>query len=338
MNSSPWTVFISQAHGHPSDDPLDQEIATRLAEEPCIDLFTIPCIYDLTEQHPAVPFLRSIEGDMLVLSRLYPRAARGILEQLRIRGRFIAVPDSEIGTEENRKTELQAQPNHHASPGAKDPYARTIGLLDLRSFPCAASCVTEALRCIQGHSRHDALSVTAAPGRPDAAIRAPSAPHTADAVHEIQTPARPRWYPVIDQNLCKNCLECLDFCLFGVYDLDDDGHVTVRNPDQCKNGCPACSRVCPAQAILFPTHPDPCISGGERRHTGPAKIDLSQILGGQEPIPQAALDRYQELIGKGQRPQRVDPRPGKPHQRPAGKTPARDELDQLMDDLDELDL
>ncbi len=61
-----------------------------------------------------------------------------------------------------------------------------------------------------------------------------------------------RWYPVLDRSACVNCRQCYDFCLFGVYELDAEGQVTVANPDACKTGCPACARTCPEGAILFP--------------------------------------------------------------------------------------
>jgi Pyruvate/2-oxoacid:ferredoxin oxidoreductase delta subunit len=65
---------------------------------------------------------------------------------------------------------------------------------------------------------------------------------------------KPRWYPVIDGSRCVQCQHCLQFCLFGVYEQDADGKVQVHNPDQCKPGCPACSRVCPQSAIMFPLY------------------------------------------------------------------------------------
>ncbi|MCI0418785.1 MAG: hypothetical protein L0312_06120, partial [Acidobacteria bacterium] len=61
-----------------------------------------------------------------------------------------------------------------------------------------------------------------------------------------------RWYPVIDFSRCTNCLECLDFCLFGVYGIGQAETILVEQPDNCRKGCPACSRVCPANAIIFP--------------------------------------------------------------------------------------
>ena len=63
----------------------------------------------------------------------------------------------------------------------------------------------------------------------------------------------PAWYPVIDYSRCTSCGQCADFCLFGVYDKSD-GVVKVLNPKECKNNCPACARICPQTAIVFPRY------------------------------------------------------------------------------------
>lgn len=63
----------------------------------------------------------------------------------------------------------------------------------------------------------------------------------------------PSWYPLIDYSRCTSCGQCADFCLFGVY-RKDEGRVTVVNPENCKNNCPACARICPATAIIFPKY------------------------------------------------------------------------------------
>lgn len=70
-----------------------------------------------------------------------------------------------------------------------------------------------------------------------------------------------RWYPVIDRDRCVGCRACLQFCLFGVYEVDDAGQVVVAQPDKCKPGCPACSRICPEGAIIFPLSDEPAIAG-----------------------------------------------------------------------------
>jgi NAD-dependent dihydropyrimidine dehydrogenase PreA subunit len=63
----------------------------------------------------------------------------------------------------------------------------------------------------------------------------------------------PSWFPVIDYSRCSNCGQCADFCLFGVYEKGENS-VRVINPQKCKNNCPACARICPQTAIVFPKY------------------------------------------------------------------------------------
>jgi NAD-dependent dihydropyrimidine dehydrogenase PreA subunit len=63
----------------------------------------------------------------------------------------------------------------------------------------------------------------------------------------------PSWYPIIDYSRCTDCGQCADFCLFGVYEKSEH-QVSVVNPGECKNNCPACARICPATAIIFPKY------------------------------------------------------------------------------------
>jgi NAD-dependent dihydropyrimidine dehydrogenase PreA subunit len=92
------------------------------------------------------------------------------------------------------------------------------------------------------------------------------------------------WFPVIDYSRCTNCMQCLSFCLFDVYGSTRDGKIQVRNQDNCKTDCPACSRVCPEVAILFPKYRHGPINGDEiqaddlRREA--MKVDISALLGG----------------------------------------------------------
>jgi Pyruvate/2-oxoacid:ferredoxin oxidoreductase delta subunit len=71
------------------------------------------------------------------------------------------------------------------------------------------------------------------------------------------------WYPVIDYDKCNGCRKCLNFCLFSVYSVEEDGTVVVSASANCKDMCPACARVCPQNAIIFPKHPESPIDGGE---------------------------------------------------------------------------
>ncbi len=101
------------------------------------------------------------------------------------------------------------------------------------------------------------------------------------------------WFPVIDYDRCTNCMQCLSFCLFDVYGVSDDKKIQVQNQSKCKTDCPACSRVCPEVAILFPKYRHGPINGDvvsaddTRREV--MKVDISALLGGD--IYQALRDR-----------------------------------------------
>ena len=154
-----------------------------------------------------------------------------------------------------------------------------------------------------------------------------------------ESPPR-RWYPVIDFSRCTNCLECIDFCLFGVYGLDQRDTILVELPDNCRKGCPACSRVCPENAIMFPQHKAPGIAGAAAE-PGELKIDLSLLFGGGDgpaaAVARAVRERDEQLLATGHAAvggsangaeQPAPPRPAAPS----------DKLDQLLNQLDELDL
>ncbi|HAV62543.1 MAG TPA: Fe-S cluster protein [Verrucomicrobiales bacterium] len=92
------------------------------------------------------------------------------------------------------------------------------------------------------------------------------------------------WFPVIDYDRCTNCMQCLSFCLFGVYGADQQGHIQVQNEDNCKTNCPACSRVCPEAAIMFPKYKAGPINGDVVTEADlnreKMKVDISALLGG----------------------------------------------------------
>ena len=92
------------------------------------------------------------------------------------------------------------------------------------------------------------------------------------------------WFPVIDFDRCTNCMQCLTFCLFDVYGVDKKQNITVQNQDNCKTDCPACSRVCPEVAILFPKYTKGPINGDVVREQDiqreAMKVDITTLLGG----------------------------------------------------------
>jgi len=85
------------------------------------------------------------------------------------------------------------------------------------------------------------------------------------------------WFPVIDYDRCENCKQCLNFCLFGVYELSKDEQVQVINPAGCKTNCPACARLCPCNAIIFPKYPDSPINGDEVGDSKKADLNPDEI-------------------------------------------------------------
>ena len=92
------------------------------------------------------------------------------------------------------------------------------------------------------------------------------------------------WFPVIDYDRCTNCMQCLSFCLFGVYGVDEQNKIQAQNHDNCKTNCPACSRVCPEAAIMFPKYKAGPINGDVVQSADlgkeKMKVDISALLGG----------------------------------------------------------
>jgi len=83
------------------------------------------------------------------------------------------------------------------------------------------------------------------------------------------------WYPVLDKSKCTNCGKCHDFCLFGVYTIEDK-IVKVVQPQNCKNNCPACARICPSSAIIFPKYDKSPINGGTELEEVFSKDDMEE--------------------------------------------------------------
>jgi NAD-dependent dihydropyrimidine dehydrogenase PreA subunit len=112
-------------------------------------------------------------------------------------------------------------------------------------------------------------------------------PAEGDVVAKVRTELGPSssgawmpWYPLIDEERCTNCKQCLSFCLFGVFRESPDGRVEVIHPENCKNKCPACARVCPEMAIIFPKYKAGPLSGGEGGGDGESmQVDVASLVG-----------------------------------------------------------
>jgi len=207
-------------------------------------------------------------------------------------------------------------------------------ILNLHGFPDAESAWLAATSAAQDHPRRRTK------GKHPAAD-ADSSPHESKAARKT---IKPRWYPVIDGFRCVQCQHCLQFCLFGVYALDAEGKVQVRSPDQCKTGCPACARVCPQGAIMFPLYEkDAAIAGAPGQYVIlDAAARRMFYARTQQPCPACG----RKAAGKSATPAAGDricaecgrplptPKPAKGSARAADRADF-DDLDVLVDQLDQ---
>lgn len=205
-----------------------------------------------------------------------------------------------------------------------------IGAAGLVTLSLQAGDCLEPLR----QALHDLGARTAAPGAP-----VPELPQS----WEDTSPAGampPRWYPVVDLSRCSQCGHCLQFCLFGVYALDAEGHVMVANPDRCKAGCPACSRICPQGAIIFPLYEkDDAIAGAPGRLMAPdadARRMFYRRTGARCPVcGQEGTGTAPAPVGDRSACSECG-RPTAPPQPADASSAVYDEIDALIADLDDL--
>jgi len=145
----------------------------------------------------------------------------------------------------------------------------------------AAAGVTGTASCVVVHDLVDQGADAVLDALPDVErARTPAY----DAALPDAEPGWVPWFPVIDRERCADCGQCASFCLFEVFSRGAHGHVTVAQPQNCKLNCPACARICPELAIIFPKHAQPPIDGaavedesGARRR---AALQRELLLGG----------------------------------------------------------
>jgi ferredoxin len=347
MSRHRLTVVLSQAQGkHPGKRALEESLAAALIMEPGLDVSVVPYLYDLDPQHTGRLFLESVQGDMVVLAWMYPRAAFWLLDRDGIKGHYgenqLKPPAAaEDVDEDEEEGEAQAP----KGIGAVDVPDRHIYCLDLRDFNSHTPYLEEIRRIAEEcKERREAKLKEWVQGNPTMVqlgryLRAdepdPAAAPRFTPEQMMQPPGR-RWYPVIDYSRCTNCMECIDFCLFGVYGVDKLDRILVENQDNCKRGCPACSRVCPEHAIMFPDYKTPAIAGAPVGNISGLKIDLTKLFGGGDALAIAADERDRELIRDGR--EAVGMTIGIPKRQADKPKEPKDDLDNLMDALDALDL
>jgi NAD-dependent dihydropyrimidine dehydrogenase PreA subunit len=362
MAGKKLTVVLSQSQSkNPAHRELEETIAAELMMSGEVEVSLVPHLYDMSHDHSGMLFLKRIPGDIVFLSWLYPRAAFWTLDRAGIRGHegvtLLQEEDEEFDGEEQAESEANGIGSVEVPP-------RNIYCLDLRSFSDAEPYLDEIRRIaseattqtvdlmswINGNPRQEQLQrylnplpvINGQPPTNGASVNGNG--HASNGVSEAGAngDAAPppekvtrRWYPVIDYSRCTNCMECIDFCLFGVYGVDGLDRILVEEQDNCKKGCPACSRVCPENAIIFPQHKSASIAGAPGE-VGNLKIDLSQLFGAPTALELAAQERDQELVADGR--EAVGMTVGIPKRQAEKDDQPRDELDDMLDDLDNLDL
>lgn len=337
MSRHRLTVVLSQAQGkNPARRALEESIAAALIMESGLDVSIVPYLYDMDAEHTGRLFLESIKGDMVVLAWMYPRAAFWVLDRDGIKGKVgeTAITPDDADEEEDTPAE-QEEPKGIGSVDVPD---RVIYCLDLRDHADHRIYVDEVRRIAQeSRDRHEAkTAVNGTTTIVQLGSLLESAPKTNFIPEEMLKQPGRRWYPVIDYSRCTNCMECLDFCLFGVYGVDQYDRLFVESQDSCKRGCPACSRVCPEHAIIFPDYKTPAIAGAPVGEVTGLKIDLTKLFGGGDAISMAAQERDRELVRDGR--DAVGLTVGIPKRQEGNADRPKDDLDKLMDALDDLDI
>ena len=368
------SVVVSQAQGrNPAKRQLEEDIVAGLLFENGIDVTVIPNLYDLSADSTGMLALQGINGHMVVCSWLFERAAHWVLDRNDICGHVgETILKNEEEDEEEEEAEGVADDEKDRVIESREIPNRKIYCLDLRVTNKADEFIEEIKRIHResnmqilsiggltapvdsssgnsdsngknGNARLAELQARAENPANDTALAADGdgldQTSTPVEVNRIEDTGGRRWYPVIDYSRCTNCMECIDFCLFGVYGVDNIDTILVEQPDNCRKGCPACSRVCPENAIIFPQHKTPAIAGANESGLT-LKIDLSQLFGkpdeGKSATEVAAAERDEQLMLAGREAVGMSVGIAK-RQTEKADTP-KDDLDDLIDQLDELDL
>lgn len=352
------TVVVSQSRSqNPKKRMLEESIVGELLGRPGIDVTVVPHLYDLKADGTGMLCLTGLAGDVVVCSWLYPRAARWILDRNGVRGREGVSLLKSLGEDGDEEEAAEEAEELESKPRVIDQLelpARRIYCLDLRAHEAATQYLDEVERISQELSTPTVELGSWIQGDPkpeqmerylnadDSGVNGGKQPASSEP---IEGNVARRWYPVIDFSRCTNCLECIDFCLFGVYGIDGQETILVEQPDNCRQGCPACSRVCPENAIIFPQHKSPTIAGSNEVG-GNMKIDLSLLFGAPDPgepgaekaLEVAARERDEQLMKVGREPLGVGVGVPRRHESEPPTAAAKDELDDLIDALEEFDL
>lgn len=338
MASKLLTVVVSQTPSkNPAKRQLEEELVAALMIDDTVDVAVVPHLYNLDSAHSGTLFLQALQGHLVVLSWMYSRAAHWLLDRSGIKGHQVETlfDGQDEGDEDIEIPEPQGV-------GGVELPDRKIYCLDL-GVDDDSRVYLEEINRIGQELRADANPTSGTLDLTDWISGSPKPEQLQKYLDPLSVlsgdgdvePVKRRWYPVIDYERCTNCMECIDFCLFGVYGVDRLDRILVEQQDNCKKGCPACSRVCPENAIVFPLHKEPAIAGA-LGDVGALKIDLSRLFGSTTGLDAAVSERDVELMRDGR--DAVGASVGMPKRQTDRDSTQRDDLDDLFDGLDAMDL
>ncbi len=251
MPNNDLTVVISQGQSRsPEKRDLEQAVADAAASLPGVRVLKVPHLYDLAKDSETYKTLRSLDGDLVVLSWLFDRATHWTLDRHGVRGQpgevLLKQEQDEEEEEESVADELErvidSQPRDNrtiycidfrASQNAGDFAEEFARILAERNAKWLGGTTSESQRArFEQPTNNTFVGSTASSNESSVAQL-----FGTGAVATIEEHPGRRWYPVIDFSRCTNCMECIDFCLFGVYGVDSIETIVVEQPDNCRKGC-----------------------------------------------------------------------------------------------------
>ena len=261
------SVVVSQSPSkNPAKRKLEEDIVAGLLFENGIDVTIVPNLYDIKPDSTGMLALQQINGNAVVISWLFERAAHWVLDRNDINGHVGQVLLQNQDDEEDAEEAEEATDDKERVIDSRQIPNRKIYCLDLKTTNQANDFIDEVKR-IHAENAVQIVGlgdiINAAPVKPtngsngngstglpvlSAADRMVSPTNdtslAADGngldqpsvVNRIEESSGRRWYPVIDYSRCTNCMECIDFCLFGVYGIDNIETILVEQPDNCRKG------------------------------------------------------------------------------------------------------
>ncbi len=301
----PKVVISKSFPSSPEKERIEEELAEKLIAHG-LDTVVMPHICHVAPDAKSLSFLQTSDEPIIFLGWLQPRASFWTLMRLGIKGNMaqafaLGTPD----LQERFIATLNLAERCHCCASQTDGWgeeveARSSGkfMEDAGSLESFEDSPAERLHSLSDHcccngslECHDFCLCTDRWVEEIKHLLGGRFPAARASLKRFEDPLVEGWYPVIDYSRCNQCLQCLEFCLFGVYEVDAEGGVVVMNPEACKPGCPACSRVCPERAIIFPLYEDDAaIAGAEGEEIKPFDFSLVEKLKGDYEQGKATIE------------------------------------------------